>query len=158
MGLRVGEVVRLRIEDVDLYGDVALLRNTKDGGYRRVGMDEESHTRLRRVLRDRGVEEGWLFTGRGQQPMHPNGADQAIRKHRRKAGLMHVHLHSLRAGLANQWLRSGKSQVGLMAHCGWTDPRMPKRYMGDVAEDLAIQERHEMANRPALRVVQERGA
>jgi integrase/recombinase XerD len=63
-GLRVGEAIRLELQDVDLGKGEVLVRALKGGLVRRYALPRELSTLVRRWLKVRGPQAGSFFTGR----------------------------------------------------------------------------------------------
>ena len=123
LGLRVGEVSRLQIGDLDFDRDVLLIRDSKFGKSRFVPFGPRLGAMLRVYLagrpRDRGTNaDAPLFTWRGHQPVHTN----SIRNTFRDAivptlgvtippGTTRPRVHDLRhsfaVGTLLRWYRSG---------------------------------------------------
>jgi integrase/recombinase XerC len=113
-GLRVGEVVSLRVEDVILSerkGRVAV-RSGKGTKRREVPLGPEVRRALRAYLEARGPGE-WLFPGRGKGPITARAVEQLVGKYARLAGLdpKEVTPHALRHTFATDLLRRGTDIV-----------------------------------------------
>ena len=85
LGLRVGEVSRLQLRDVDLDRDVLLIRNSKFGKTRLVPFGPRLGAVLRAYLAGRPPERGDaddapLFTWNGRQPVHTNSIRNTFRE------------------------------------------------------------------------------
>jgi len=123
LGLRVGEVSRLQLGDVDLDRDVLLIRNSKFGKTRWVPFGPRLGAVLRAYLAGRPRERGDagdapLFTWNGRQPVHTN----SIRNTFREDIIPHLGLvippgttrprvhdlrHSFAVGTLLRWYRQG---------------------------------------------------
>jgi site-specific recombinase XerD len=107
-GLRVSEVVALRLEDVDSQRMVIRVRQGKGRKDRFVMLSP----RLLEVLRaywKAARPRPWLFPGPDPaQPLHPRSVHRACREACRAAGLgKHVTVHTLRHSFATHLLESG---------------------------------------------------
>lgn len=130
-GLRRGEAVGLRWEDVDL--DACSMQITQqvvqlgwttevgapktDSGARTVSLDRGTAEVLRRwrsiqanelkLLRPRFAETGYVFTREDGTPLHPQLASDGFQKLSRAAGLPPIRLHDLRHTAASLALQAG---------------------------------------------------
>jgi site-specific recombinase XerD len=85
LGLRVGEVSRLQLGDIDLDRDVLLIRNSKFGKTRWVPFGPRLGAVLRGYLAGRPHERGHandapLFTWNGRWPVHTNSIRNTFRE------------------------------------------------------------------------------
>jgi integrase len=128
-GLRRGEALGLRWQDVDLAGGRIVVRGqlrraaagglvwtaTKTGQGRTVPLVEPAARLLRAWQARQAAErarvgaawpaEGWVFTRPDGQPMHPTAVSMAIGPALARAGLPPVRLHDLRHSFASIMLR-----------------------------------------------------
>ena len=110
-GLRVSELVELKLEDVDL--EVGYVRCKGKGRKERiVPLGKESEKWLRKYLtevRSRLDREGspYLFLRRGGKPFTRQGIWKIIRKYSRMMGLKNVSPHTLRHSFATHLLQGG---------------------------------------------------
>lgn len=148
-GVRVGELVSLRLEHVQLAEGFALV----DGktGERRVPLG----VGLRRVLltylqraRMRGfpfADEGTLFIGRHGRALHPNAVNQLLRRTVRQVGISkRVYPHLLRHSFGTQYIRNGGDPFTLQRILGHKTSAMVTVYMHMAARD--VEERHASAS------------
>jgi len=129
-GMRRGELVALRWEDVDFDRSIiAVRRNTVTVGYeavegtpkskraRTIDIDADTVTALR-AHRRRQLEErmawgeawqdhGLVFTREDGTPLHPQRATQLLRRISKRAGVSEVRLHDLRHTHATLGLAAG---------------------------------------------------
>ena len=149
-GIRAAELMGLRLQDVDR--DATLLIDKqhvhapkvrvigKGDRQRDVGFLGETDQALGRYLRRRAAHRHagleWLWIGeRGR--LSASGLRQMLEMRAEKAEVGHVHPHSFRHFMADEWLRSGRSETGLMAQAGWRSRAMLQRYANANAEDRA---------------------
>ncbi|WP_342351736.1 site-specific integrase, partial [Mycobacterium alsense] len=141
-GIRVGELLALRVEDVS-PGDCSLvIRRAKGGKSRRVRFSAACAAALERYIRSRrmaGWEDGPLWIGK-RAPLDYKGLTQSLKGRAGEAGVKNFHPHRLRHTAAVRWLRSGGSETGLMAQAGWKSREMIGRYVSTAAEELAASE------------------
>ena len=107
-GLRVSEVVRLRIADIDSRRKVIRVEQGKGGRDRYVMLSPQLLTILRSYWRLTRPRQ-WLFPGRNQErPLEPTVLHAACRSARQAAGLdKPVTAHTLRHTFATHLLESG---------------------------------------------------
>jgi site-specific recombinase XerD len=107
-GLRVSEVVALRLEDVDSQRMVIRVRQGKGRKDRFVMLSPKLLAVLRAYWKA-ARPRPWLFPGPDPvQPLHPRSVHRACRAACRAAGLgKHVTVHTLRHSFATHLLESG---------------------------------------------------
>jgi integrase len=109
-----------------------------------VPVHPETQHLLERYLRRRGRLPGPLFMGRIGHTSDRDGrlTTQAIRdvmKRAAKATGVDVSPHQLRRGFVAQYLRASRGDVlGLEVIGGWSDHRMPRRYLADEEAEAGI--------------------
>jgi len=126
-GLRVSELVGLRIDEVDL--DAGLLRVRGKGGRERfVPFGEVAHDALREWLSAwrsrlrRGAPSPWLFPGAAGRPLTRQRAWQVVRTHLRGCGILRpVSPHSLRHSFATHLLENGADLRSVQMLLGHAD-------------------------------------
>lgn len=105
-GMRRGELAGLRVEDVDLDQEAAVVM----GKGRRPQACPFGHTTgqaLDRYMRARATRadasEAWLWLGKRGR-LTETGVEQAVKRRGRAAGLPDIHAHQFRHTYAHQWL------------------------------------------------------
>lgn len=143
-GLRAGEVVALRLEDVDVGGGTLLVRRGKGGAGRLVPFSAQTARALDRYLRLRRghvlADTSALWLGERSQGLHYDGLYRALRKRAVTAGIPRFSPHQLRHTAASRWLAAGGSEGGLMAVAGWRRRDMIDRYAAATRASRAIEE------------------
>lgn len=143
-GARAGEVVNLRLRDVDLKSSTAVITRSKTGQGRSVPFGPQTARALDRYLRARrghrlaDSDDLWLGS-RGRQLSY-DGLYAALKKRALAAGIPNFHPHLLRHTAAHRWLAAGGTEGGLMAVAGWTRPEMLVRYTRAQASQRAADE------------------
>jgi site-specific recombinase XerD len=98
LGLRVSELVNLRVSDVDLTERVVIVRNGKGGKDRAIPLEKRSYTALKTYLsfrRDNPCPS--LFLSYQGQGISDRGVKKLVEKYRRRAGIeKKISCHSLR--------------------------------------------------------------
>ena len=144
-GMRLAELTRLTVDDIDLDNDVALVVG-KGRRPRSCPFGAKTAQALSRYLRARlkhrqgHLEALWLGE-QGRGPMTESGITQIIRRRGRQAGLEGLHPHMFRHTFAAEWLAAGGNEGDLMKLTGWQRREMVDRYGAKVAAERA-QEAH----------------
>ncbi|MBU1879431.1 MAG: tyrosine-type recombinase/integrase, partial [Chloroflexi bacterium] len=130
-GLRVGEVTRLQVGDIELnerQGTVTV-RAGKGAQYRQVPLNKDVRAALQAWLDERPAPEGGgddLFVGQRGDPLGASGIKYLVQKYATAAGLSGVSPHTLRQCAASRsvardtfathsWRRPAMT-------CGWCSP------------------------------------
>jgi len=141
---RAGEVVALRVADVDLRAGTAVVTRGKGGRGRvlpfgpQTGRSLDRYLRLRRAHRLADTPALWLGD-RGKEFTY-YALDATLKHRARLAGVEGFHAHVLRHTAASRWLAAGGSEGGLMAVAGWRRREMLDRYTAATASDRAATE------------------
>jgi integrase/recombinase XerD len=143
-GLRAGECVALRVEDVDVGGGTLLVRRGKGGGGRLVPFSAQTARSLDRYLRLRRTHElaaePNLWLGEHSSRLGYDGLYRTLRKRARAAGIRRFSPHMLRHTAASRWLAAGGSEGGLMAVAGWRRRDILDRYAAATRASRAVEE------------------
>ena len=174
LGLRVGEISRLRCGDVDLQRDVLLVRNSKFGNSRLVPFGPRLAARLRTYAALRAqrlgpvVPDAPFFTWNGRSAVHTNSIrnvfrDEFLPRHglHVPAGTRHPCVHGLRhsfaVGTLLRWYREGVDPQQRLHHLatflGHVDPLSTAVYL-TVTPEL-LDEAHRRFERFAAPAIQE---
>jgi len=143
-GLRRAEVCALKVGDLNLDQQIALVRSGKGGKGRIVPFGIQTTRALDRYLRARrshrlaDVPDLWL--GDRGRTLGYDGVRFAVQYRADLAGLKDFHLHKLRRTMACRWLAANGSEQGLMAVAGWTSHAMIARYTNASAAERAAAE------------------
>ena len=134
-GLRLGEALRLTVDDVDLVQGRALIRTTKTGGFRVVPISEPLRNHLRRYLRQRervlkkhGKECDRFFITEAGTPALHRSVELTFSLIGEKAGIRRVYPHLLRHTFATQSLLNGAPLPAVMTLGGWKRLATVQRY------------------------------
>ncbi|MCS7226460.1 MAG: tyrosine-type recombinase/integrase [Gloeomargarita sp. SKYB31] len=131
-GLRVGEVLALMPEDVEVNARSGwvLVRKGKGVKERRVPLSAEARQALRAYLEVRPQRPGRLFFSRTFQPLTGRDVQRIIAEAARRAGLgRRVTPHTLRHTFATRFLRAGGDLATLQAILGHANLSTTARYL-----------------------------
>lgn len=138
-GVRIGEMVGLRVVDVDL--DLCVIHVTGKGDRGRAcpfgqatarSIDRYLRARAKHSRRD--LDALWLGS-RG--PLGDSGIRRIVKHRGEEAGIDGLHPHMLRHTFAHHWLASGGSESDLMRLAGWKSREMVARYGSSAAAERA---------------------
>jgi len=132
-GARKSEVLKLKLRDLDLERQVAILRETKNRETRKVpivsylkGVIEEHLKWRERYLNKREIKSDYLFPrsdGKGSIDIR-----KAWENARDKAGIIDFRFHDLRHSAASYLAMNGASQLEIAEVLGHKTLQMVKRY------------------------------
>lgn len=133
-GVRVGELCRMRVEDVLLAQGTLVIPKSKGKRPRTTFLDDRAIKLLIRHIGKR--TEGFVFLaerGRGAgNPLTENGVGQMLRR------IGAPEAHAWRRGWATEMLRQGMGELDVMRMGGWKGLEIVGRYTQAAGEELAI--------------------
>lgn len=140
-GVRVSELVGLRVHDIDLDTRRAVVMG-KGRRQRWVRMGAQTTLALRRYLRrrnqhPRGRDVDALWIG-DRGPLTASGFTQLLRRRCRQAGIPEINPHRLRNTWAHLSLQAGAREGDLLVLGGWKDPTMLRRYAASGETERAL--------------------
>jgi integrase/recombinase XerD len=144
-GARAGEIVAMKLTEVDLKKGTVLIKRGKGGKARTVPFSAQTALALDRYVRARRThplaasDHLWLGN-RATTPLGYDGLQRALGGRAKAAGVDGFHLHKLRHTFAERWLAAGGSEGGLQTVAGWSSPAMIARYTRARASERAADE------------------
>lgn len=154
-GMRVGELVNLTLDDVDMKSCQIRIQHAKFGKWRDIGFGRETHkflTRYLSVCRPEPAVMGdrHLFLCLDAYPMLESTVQHICRRLSQRVGI-HIHAHRFRHTFAVNMLRAGTDLHTLQRLMGHADIRILARYL-NLASDEVI--KTHQTNSPADRYQQ----
>lgn len=159
LGLRIGEVLALRVSDVDLTQKLVRVRQSVDAATRTVQavksaassadvpMPSQLEGRLRRHLQTHDGTTVLLFVNRQGRPFSANKLrEKVLHPLLEKLGIPRGGFHSLRHGAASALLADGASPAVVQKQLRHSDPRIT---LGVYAHVIGNQQRDAVENRSA---------
>jgi site-specific recombinase XerD len=140
-GMRLSELTRLTVDDLDLDRDVAFVVG-KGRRPRGCPFGAKTAQALSRYLRmrlkhPRHADAALWLGDNGRPAMTESGITQIVRRRGREAGIDGLHPHMFRHTFAAEWLAAGGNEGDLMKLTGWQRREMVDRYGAAVATERA---------------------
>lgn len=147
-GVRVGEIVRVELEDLDLTGGTMRVHG-KGRRDRRVPVSKMLRAQLWTYVvtaRPKDAPSPRLFVSAQGGPLLENAVNQFLRRAARVAGITGIRVspHTFRHSFATAYLRNGGDEFTLQAILGHSTLEMVRRYVHMAAGDVAA--RHAIAS------------
>jgi site-specific recombinase XerD len=142
-GARIGEVLAMKVTDLDVAAGRAVLTKGKGGIGRAIPIGPHACAAMDRYLRARSrhrfaeLPELWISR---VGPFRYFGVYEMLVRRAEAAGIANFHPHLLRHTAAQRWLSAGGSEGGLMAMAGWKRREMLDRYTRASASERAAEE------------------
>ncbi len=126
-GLRVSEVVRLRVGDIDFERNVVMVRQGKGGKDRRTVLPDSLKGELVRITAWREAED-FLFESERGGRLQERTAQKVFEQAVRRVGLRRGSFHSLRHSFATHLLENGTDLRYIQALLGHENIKTTERY------------------------------
>jgi integrase len=130
-GMRQGELLRLKWEDIDPKGSTVTILKTKNGTPRRVHLTSQALIALNSLKSDRDEtpsEEMRVFVLPDGQPMEQRHLESRWRPIRKAAQLNDFRWHDLRHTCASYLAQNGASELEIGSVLGHKSPVSTRRY------------------------------
>jgi site-specific recombinase XerD len=136
-GLRVGEVVRIRIEDLDADRKLIRVRGGKGRKDRYTLLSDRALDAVREYIAEYGPTT-WLFPGeRPSRPIASRTAQKIVENARERAGVkIHTSAHTLRHSFATHLLEAGTDLRYIQELLGHASPKTTQIYTHVSRRDL----------------------
>ncbi len=128
-GMRRGELLAMRWENIDLDQQILLIPETKNGYSRQIPLSTEA-VRTFQLLQPNEV--GFVFT------VSANALRLAWNRLRKRVGLNELHFHDLRHEAISRFFELGLSLPEVALISGHREPRMLMRYTHLKAENIVL--------------------
>lgn len=116
-GLRRGEILGMRWENVKFEDQTAYLPMTKCGKPRRVPLNSDAIDMLRRIRAERGMQSPFVFPGDGKKG-HLIDPRKSLWRVMEKAGISDLHCHDLRRAYASLLCNAGVATAEIQSLLG----------------------------------------
>jgi integrase len=123
-GMRLGEILDLKHEDLDFVSGVLTVRDSKNSESRHIPMDSTVTALLKRTQPVANCD--YVFPNAAGKRW--NYIQEPFRNVRKRAGLVDLHFHDLRHTFASQWMMNGGDLYALRGILGHKSIAMTQRY------------------------------
>jgi integrase len=123
-GMRLGEILSLKLPDIDFVTGVLTIQNSKNGESRHIPMDSTVTALFKQTPKQSNSD--YVFPSPTGERRSCN--QKAFRHARSLAGLVDLHFHDLRHTFASQWMMNGGDLFALRGILGHKSIVMTQRY------------------------------
>ncbi len=135
-GMRRGNIVTLRWDQVDVFGKVILLGRTKNGGPLGIPICETLMKVFKSLGKVKHLRSNYVFTRPNGNPYTGDAVGMAFKRACDKAGILDFHFHDLRHTFASSLVQKGVDLYRVQRLLGHRDGRMTQRYSHLAPENL----------------------
>jgi integrase/recombinase XerD len=137
-GLRVSELVNLRVRDFDFGNGYGWVRKGKGSKDRLFVLSEQIKRELLVFIKDNGLAvDDWVFGGRLQAHLRTRTVYAIVKQASAKAGLgKRVHPHTLRHSFATHLIENGYDVIRVQALLGHSSPDTTMIYVHMASPEL----------------------
>ncbi|WP_273122759.1 tyrosine-type recombinase/integrase [Bacillus weihaiensis] len=134
-GLRIGEVVNLEMDDLDLVKQIIYIQDGKGGKFRRVEMNKDLLTALKQWLDIRPLDKGQQVFISQKGPMTAQGIQSMFREIRIKTNIEDLTPHALRHTFCHDLAVKGVSLSLIADLAGHSDLNTTRIYIRSNEEE-----------------------
>ena len=135
-GMRLGEILELTWNGVDLFRKTVTVFRSKNGERRTVPLNHTVMALLLEKVRVRHLNTSLVFPSRAGTQLDPNHLRRALRPAMTEAGVVDCHFHDLRHTFATRLVQSGVDLYKVQRLLGHKSPMMTQRYAHHYPESL----------------------
>lgn len=136
-GLRVSEVVNLKVEDLELAKKYGWVRRGKGNKDRLMIIPQQVIPELKSFLKINQIEEGFIFLGRKGRHLHTRSVQELVKKAAKKAKIKkNVHPHTLRHSFATHLVENGYDVASVQSLLGHASMNTTMVYVHMAAPSL----------------------
>jgi integrase/recombinase XerD len=136
-GSRVSEVVKLKIEDINIKERTAMIRGGKGNKDRLIIISKDWIKGLKKYLKKKKIKTDYVFTKKNGKSLSTDTIQRIVRESAKKAGITkHVTPHSLRHSYATHLLEAGTNIRYIQALLGHSSLNTTQIYTSVASEQL----------------------
>ena len=135
-GMRMGEILSLRWDTVDLFRRTVTILHSKNGDKRTIPLNGNMFALLKEKLKDRVSSSEWIFPSQAGTKRDGHGLRRAFRKALKMATIQDFHFHDLRHTFATRLVQAGVDLYKVQKLLGHRSPVMTQRYAHHCSESL----------------------
>ncbi len=136
-GCRVSEVVKLKVDDINLKERTAMIRSGKGNKDRLIILSKEWIKGLKKYLNKKKVKSDYVFSKKNGKQLSTDTIQRIVRKAAKQAGITkHVTPHSLRHSYATHLLESGTNIRYIQSLLGHSSLNTTQIYTNVASEQL----------------------
>ena len=135
-GMRLGEILSLTWNGVDLFRKTATVFESKNGERRTVPLNQTVMALLTEKAKVRHIKTALVFPSLAGTRLDPNHLRRALRPAMAKAGIVDCHFHDLRHTFATRLVQAGVDLYKVQRLLGHKSPLMTQRYAHHYPESL----------------------
>jgi integrase len=135
-GMRMGEILSLKWDAVDLFRRTVIILQSKNGDKRTIPLNGNAFALLKEKLKNRGPLSEWIFPSQAGTKHDGHGLRRAFRKALKTATIHDFHFHDLRHTFATRLVQAGVDLYKVQKLLGHRSPVMTQRYAHHSSESL----------------------
>lgn len=135
-GMRMGEILALTWQGVDLTRRTVTVFRSKNGERRTIPMNQKVFALLTEKAKVRSIQTNLVFPSKTQTLLESGHLRRSFRLALKKAGIMDFHFHDLRHTFATRLVQAGVELYKVQRLLGHKSPIMTQRYAHHYPESL----------------------